>query len=66
MFGIEVAFYFLGFATCLLLIAIIFRVNEKTKARKRDLRKRRYELEKEQETEIVSSREEINIDVKVY
>ena len=64
MFGIEVAFYALGFLTCLGLIAIIEEVNDKDKKAKRELRKRHRKALAEQT--IDTNREEINIDVKVY
>ena len=40
MFGIEVAFYALGFLTCLGLIAIIEEVNDKDKKNKRELKRK--------------------------
>jgi hypothetical protein len=64
MFGIEVAFYFLGFITCLALIAIITEVNDKDKKNKKELRKNYREQLTEQKVE--DNREEINIDVKVW
>jgi hypothetical protein len=64
MFGIEVAFYFLGFVTCLALIAIITEVNDKDKKNKKELRKNYREQLTEQKVE--DNREEINIDVKVW
>lgn len=64
MFGIEVSFYFLGFLTCLGLIAIIEEVNDKDKKAKRELRRRHRKALAEQK--IDTNREEINIDVKVY
>ena len=64
MFGIEVAFYALGFLTCLALIAIITEVNDKDKANKKELRKNYREQLTEQKVE--DNREEINIDVKVW
>lgn len=64
MFGIEVAFYALGFLTCLGLIAIIEEVNDKDRAKKREL-KRKYRNMLKQQT-IETNQEEINIDVKVY
>ena len=64
MFGIEVAFYALGFLTCLGLIAIIEEVNDKDKKAKRELRRRHRRALAEQK--IDSNREEIEIDVKVW
>ena len=64
MFGIEVGFYFLGFLTCLILIAVIEEVNDKDKKNKRELKKRYRKMLKEQK--IDSNREEIEIDVKVW
>ena len=64
MFGIEVAFYALGFLTCLALIAIITEVNDKDKKNKKELRKNYREQLTEQKVE--DNREEINIDVKVW
>lgn len=66
MFGLEIAFFALGFLTCLILIAIITEVNDKDKKNKREVKQRKYELEKEQEKEISSLREDVNIDIKVY
>ena len=64
MFGIEVAFYALGFLTCLTLIAIIEEVNDKDKKNKRELKRKYRRMLKEQK--IDNNREEINIDVKVW
>ena len=64
MFGIEVAFYALGFLTCLVLIAIITEVNDREKSNKKELRKNYREQLTEQKVE--DNREEINIDVKVW
>ena len=64
MFGIEVAFYALGFLTCLGLIAIIEEVNDKDKKNKRELKRKYRTMLKEQK--IDNNREEINIDVKVW
>ena len=64
MFGIEVAFYALGFLTCLGLIAIIEEVNDKDKKNKRELKRKYRRMLKEQK--IDNNREEINIDVKVW
>ena len=64
MFGIEVAFYALGFLTCLALIAIIEEVNDKDKKNKRELKRKYRRMLKEQK--IDNNREEINIDVKVW
>ena len=64
MFGIETAFYALGFLTCLGLIAIIEEVNDKDRKNKRDLRRKHRKALAEQK--IDSNREEIEIDIKVY
>lgn len=70
MFGIEVAFYFLGFVTCLILIAIITEVNDKDKKNKKEIKRNYRKALKEQEEEqnyiISETREGIVIDVKVY
>lgn len=63
MFGIEVGFYFLGFATCLLLVAVIEEINDKSKTNKKALR-RKYRTQLEKQT-IESNQEEINIDIKI-
>lgn len=64
MFGIEIAFYALGFLTCLALIAIITEVNDKDKKNKKELRKTYRKALAEQKVE--DNRDEINIDVKVW
>jgi hypothetical protein len=64
MFGIEIAFYALGFLTCLALIAIITEVNDREKSNKKELRKTYRNALAEQKVE--DNREEINIDVKVW
>ena len=64
MLGIEIAFYALGFVTCLALIAIITEVNDKDKSNKKELRKNYREQLTEQKVE--DNREEINIDIKVW
>lgn len=64
MFGIEIAFYALGFLTCLALIAIITEVNDKDKKNKKELRKTYREQLTEQTIE--DNRDEIEIDVKVW
>lgn len=64
MFGIETAFYALGFLTCLGLIAIIEEVNDKDRKNKRELRRKHRKALAEQK--IDSNREEIEIDIKVY
>lgn len=70
MFGIEVAFYFLGFLSCLALITIITEVNDKDKKNKKELkrnyRKALMEQEEEQNYILSETREDINIDVKVW
>ena len=63
MLGIEIGFYFLGFVTCLGLIAVIFEVNDKDHKHKRELRKVRKELEKQ--ILIVTNRCDTEIDVKI-
>ena len=64
MFGIEVAFYALGFLTCLALIAVIEEVNDKDRENKKELRRKHRRALAEQK--IDNNRDEINIDVKVY
>lgn len=64
MFGIEVAFFALGFLTCLVLIAIITEVNDKDKKNRKELRKTYREHLTEQTIE--DNRDEIEIDVKVF
>lgn len=70
MFGIEVAFYALGFITCLFLLAVITEVNDRDKKNKKELKKSYRNTLKEQEEEqkyILSEiREDIEIDVKVW
>jgi hypothetical protein len=63
MFGIEVAFYFLGFITCLFLIAIVEEVNDKDKKNKRELKRKYRKMLKEQTIENLQN--EINIDIKI-
>lgn len=64
MFGIEVAFYALGFLTCLALIAIITEVNDCDKKNKKELKKTYRKALAEQVIE--DNRDEIEIDVKVW
>ena len=64
MLGIEIAFYALGFLTCLALIAIITEVNDREKSNKKELRKTYREQLTEQTIE--DNRDEIEIDVKVW
>lgn len=64
MFGIEVAFFALGFLTCLVLIAIITEVNDRDKKNRKELRKTYRNALAEQKVE--DNRDEINIDVKVW
>ena len=64
MFGLEVAFYALGFLTCLGLIAVIEEVNDKDRKNKRELRRKHRRALAEQT--IDDNRNEIDIDVKVY
>lgn len=70
MFGIEIAFYALGFLTCLALIAIITEVNDKDKATKKEIKRNYRNALKEQEEEqnylLSETREDIEIDVKVW
>lgn len=70
MFGIEVAFYFLGFITCLFLLTVITEVNDRDKKNKKELKKSYREALKEQEEEqnyiLSETREDIEIDVKVW
>jgi hypothetical protein len=64
MLGIEVAFYALGFLTCLGLIAVVEEVNDKDRENKKELRRKHRRALAEQK--IDENREDINIDVKVY
>lgn len=64
MFGIEVAFYALGFLTCLALLTIITEVNDRDKKNKKELRKNYREQLTEQTIE--DNRDEIEIDIKVW
>lgn len=64
MLSIEVIFYFIGFLTCLGLIAIIMEVNESDKKKKKELKQNYREQLNEQLIE--HKQEEINIDVKIY
>lgn len=64
MFGIEVAFYALGFLTCLGLIAVIDEVNSRDKENKKMIRRKHREALKEQT--IDENRNDIDIDIKVY
>ena len=70
MFGIEVAFYALGFVTCLFLLAVITEVNDRDKKNKKELKKSYRNALKEQEEEqnyiLSETREDINIDIKVW
>lgn len=63
MFGIEVAFYALGFISCLILIAIVEEVNDKDKRQKKELKRKYRKMLKEQTIE--SNQNEINIDIKI-
>lgn len=64
MLGIEIAFFTLGFLTCLGLLAIITEVIDKEKKNKKDLKKNYREQLTEQTIE--DNRDEIEIDVKVW
>lgn len=70
MFGIEVAFYVLGFITCLFLLAVITEINDRDKKNKKELKKTYREALKEQEEEqnyiLSETREDIEIDIKVW
>ena len=63
MFGIEVAFYALGFISCLILIAIVEEVNDKDKRQKKELKRKYRKMLKEQTIE--TNQNEINIDIKI-
>lgn len=63
MFGIEVAFYALGFISCLILIAIIEEINDKDKRQKKELKRKYRKMLKEQQIE--SNQDTINIDIKI-
>ena len=66
MFGLEVAFFTLGFLACFVLMVIIFESNEKARKNRQELKKQKYEEIIEEQKEIKDSREDINIDIKVY
>lgn len=61
MLGIEISFYFIGFLSCLFLIAIILEVIE----RENKLQKRSKELTNEikRQMKIKTNREETKIDI---
>lgn len=61
MLGIEISFYFIGFLSCLFLIAIILEVIE----RENKQQKRSKELTKEikRQLKIKTNREETKIDI---
>ena len=63
MFGIEVAFYALGFISCLILIAIVEEVNDKDKRQKKELKRKYRKMLKEQLIE--SNQDTIDIDIKI-
>lgn len=64
MLSIEVIFYFIGFLTCLALIAIIMEVNESDRKKKKELKNSYREQLTEQQIE--HNQEEINIDIPIY
>lgn len=70
MFGIEIAFYALGFVTCLFLLAVITEINDKDKKNKKEIKRNYRNALKEQEEEkqyiLSETREDIEIDVKVW
>lgn len=70
MFGVEVAFYALGFVTCLFLLAVITEINDRDKKNKKELKNSYRNALKEQEEEqkyiLSETREDIEIDVKVW
>ena len=61
MIGIEISFYFIGFLSCLFLIAIILEIIE----RENKLQKKSKELTKEikRQLKIKTNREETKIDI---
>lgn len=67
---IYAAYYFLGFASCLLLLTIIVEVNDREKKnkkeRKRNYRRQIMEQEIENEKTLQELKDNINIDIKVY
>lgn len=63
MFGIEVAFFAIGFLTCFVLLTIVTEVTSKEKENKRELR-RKYRRMLDVQT-IETNQSEINIDVKI-
>ena len=64
MLSIEVIFYFIGFLTCLALIAIIMEVNESDREKKKELKQSYRNQLKEQQIE--HNQEEIEIDIPIY
>ena len=63
MFGIEIAFFAIGFLTCFVLLTIVTEVTTKEKENKRALRRKyRRMLDKQA---IETNQEEINIDIKI-
>ena len=70
MLGIEIAFFALGFVTCLFLLTVITEVNDRDKKNKKELKKAYRNALKEQEEEqnyiLSETREDIEIDVKVW
>lgn len=63
MLSIEVIFYFIGFLTCLALIAIIMEVNESDREKKKELKQSYRNQLKEQQIE--QNQEEIEIDIPI-
>lgn len=63
MFGIEVAFFAIGFLTCFVLLTIVTEVTSKEKENKRELR-RKYRRMLDIQT-IETNQSEINIDIKI-
>lgn len=61
MFGIEIGFYFLGFVTCLLLIAIITEVLDREEKEQKKSKQLTREIKKQ--LKIRTNREETKIDI---
>lgn len=63
MFGLEVAFFAIGFLTCFVLLTIVTEVTTKEKENKKELRRKYRRMLDIQTIEL--NQEEINIDIKI-
>ena len=63
MFGIEVAFYFIGFFTCLIIMTVITEVNESDRKKKKEL-KQNYRNQLTEQI-IEDNQNNIEIDIKI-